>query len=273
MAHLNLPASSTTEGHPTCYYCLRIVTDNRDVPVRDEDALIAVICRMSSFPGSRLVSRPPMGARLCRPCYDNLKRIKTIISQNLLDRIRVLVYPFWSGPEPMRPSSPPLCPAYNEFDLHPNIRRRHLRSMNIDRLLEVESTLIHYTQLSYELHSRIFQQQQAAAIYPAGFTLYFNQPSTPLQYALSQPIVAIQRRQQEDQQSVRMPSTQIIDTHSIPFGRSTSNIPGQQHTAITSSLSQNQSVVPQMNNSIGDHADHEHADHEQRRNANRNAPD
>jgi len=156
---------------PTCHMCLKVITDSRDVPVRDEDALISVIIRMAAFPGSRLASRPPRHSRLCRPCYDHLKRVKEgLVSKALLDRVRVLVSPWWSAPPPpsnggpmARPHSPPLCPGFMDTDVDPNIRRRLIRSLNAECVDRVEKTIGEYVELNIELHRKLAAQKTGSS--------------------------------------------------------------------------------------------------------------
>lgn len=153
---------------PSCHMCLKMITDSRDVPVRDEDALISVVIRMAAFPGSRLATRPPRAARLCRPCYDHLKRVKeSLVSKSLLDRVRLLVGPWWAAPGsaphggPTRPHSPPLCPGFVDTDVDPNIRRRLIRSLNADCVRRVENTISEYVELNVQLHRKIEAERLA----------------------------------------------------------------------------------------------------------------
>uniref|UniRef100_A0A7S3NR22 Uncharacterized protein n=1 Tax=Aureoumbra lagunensis TaxID=44058 RepID=A0A7S3NR22_9STRA len=151
------PGVMQTNVFPSCYLCLKLITDARDVPVRDEDGLISVIIRMATFPGSRLAACPPPHARLCRPCYDHLKRLKeeSIVSKKLLERVRLMVWPFWGQISigARRPASPPLCPGMsNAAGIDPNVRRRLVRNLSPETVARVETAIIQYIELNNELH-------------------------------------------------------------------------------------------------------------------------
>uniref|UniRef100_A0A7S3JW88 Uncharacterized protein n=1 Tax=Aureoumbra lagunensis TaxID=44058 RepID=A0A7S3JW88_9STRA len=231
------PKLSDSSSFPICYLCLKTITDYRDVPVRDEDALIAVIARMASFPGSRLLSKPPAGARLCRPCYDHLKRAKdeNIVSKSQFDRIRVLVFPFWGfGPERLRPSSPPLCPGFHETQLDPNVRRKFLRNLTSESVRRVENTLIQYTQLNIELQARISHHQQVGGEAERGERN--TDTSSALSQVLSIPRAPPSRRQlrQQQQHSSNFTSDNeqavIIRTDPITSSGSSAVSSAQQHS-------------------------------------------
>mmetsp|Transcript_1631 Transcript_1631/g.2174 ORF Transcript_1631/g.2174 Transcript_1631/m.2174 type:complete len:567 (+) Transcript_1631:123-1823(+) len=243
------PKLSDSSSFPICYLCLKTITDYRDVPVRDEDALIAVIARMASFPGSRLLSKPPAGARLCRPCYDHLKRAKdeNIVSKSQFDRIRVLVFPFWGfGPEPLRPSSPPLCPGFHETQLDPNVRRKFLRNLTSESVRRVENTLMQYTQLNMELQAQIFQQSHHQQVGGEGEREENTDTSSALRQVLSisrAPPSRCQLRQQQQQSSNQFLKNQhssnltsdneqavIIRTDAIPSSGSSAVSSAQQHS-------------------------------------------
>lgn len=159
---------------PSCHMCLKVITDSRDVPVREEDALISVIIRMATFPGSRLVCCPPRHSRLCRPCYDHLKRVKdSLITRQLLDRVRLLVAPWWTAAPPpsnsgpmLRPHSPPLCPGFIDTDVDPNIRRRLIRSLSNECVERVERLIGDYIELNVEFHKRLLAERAANELPP-----------------------------------------------------------------------------------------------------------
>lgn len=153
-----------SQWFPVCHMCLKTITDSRDVPVRDDDALIAVVIRMAGFPGSRLASRPPRNSRLCRPCYDHLKRIKDtqLVSRHLLQKVGAIVSPWWTTPgQRGGAQSPPLCPGFVDTDVDPNIRRRLIRSLNPDCVARVDKTISDFVARNNELHKRLASEAAA----------------------------------------------------------------------------------------------------------------